>query len=856
MSKKISIAIAFFLLSTVFGHTNYDASAEDEIPEWGFYVYMAGDNTLYNELTDDLNEMKMVGSNDDLDIVALTDKIGDNDSHLYHVLKHDLVERNLSEVNETWGNELDMGDGDTLRDFLIWASNEFPAKRKILIIWNHGSGWEKVAEDGNSFLTVPEINLSLKEYREVTNESPFTLIGFDACLMGMFEIMYELKNHATMVHGSEAYEPLEGWTYNNLLYKLNKNLNDEELAYHVVNDYVESYRNGSVYTSYSVTASVVSSNNLESLWYDLDNFSTELNSLLPVFKNEIKKARDDTQRFDQNPNYRDLYDLTINVEKELPVISVKEAARDLRNSINQTVMFEDHWIKPEKLNVGRANGITIYFPTEGVKYGYSNLEIMENTWFDFISNYETSIQSESNFENVSSKSIDTGTGHNDSVLVNGTFDGEASILKFKMINSQGEVIETITKNLENNSFDNLLVQPKKSGNYSIELTLYNDDGYLQDYYYKENLFVDLNLPDLHLDMPELISETSEGVLSQVKSVDINDKFFVKGQMRNLGTVNANNVSLKIEYEDKVKIINYTKLNPREIINWTLSDNEILDNNNFSQNVNINLSVFSSDYYEIDPENNMTSFSFYIHSEHSHYYNSIVKNLNTIKLESDDNGYYFPWLETEITIIDSSEQSWDLVHFNFSLPESWEINNTNILHVNAESKALIKLKPPIDAKRGETKIPFEILNGNGNIGGYGNVSVTIPQYYGVSIAAQQMDSSVKIIVTNTGNGKDTFKLSKELEKGLTLYLTETYFELEAYETKEIDTQGLETDTTSKYEANFEVESIGNENISANIVLEIKGIEKSESEEFSGLNLIAISAIGFVIFSIFIVRMRRT
>ena len=167
----------------------------------------------------------------------------------------------------------------------------------------------------------------------------------------------------------------------------------------------------------------------------------------------------------------------------------------------------------------------------------------------------------------------------------------ASIMKFKVINSQGEVIETITKNLENNRFDNLLVQPKKSGNYSIELTLYNDDGYLQDYYYKENLFVDLNLPDLHLDVPELISETSEGILSQVKGVDINDKFFVKGQIRNLGTINANNVSLRIEYEDKVKIINYTKLNPREIINWTLSDFEILDSNNFSQNVNINLTVF-------------------------------------------------------------------------------------------------------------------------------------------------------------------------------------------------------------------------------------------------------------------------
>ena len=180
MSKKISIAIAFFLLSTIFGHSNYDVSAEDEIPEWGFYVYMAGDNTLYDELTDDLNEMKMVGSNNDLNIVALTDRNLDDDSKLYHVLKHNLVEKNLTEVNNTWENELDMGNGDTLRDFLIWAANEFPAKRKILIIWNHGSGWEKVAEDGSSFLTVPEINNSIKEYREITNESPFTLIGFVA----------------------------------------------------------------------------------------------------------------------------------------------------------------------------------------------------------------------------------------------------------------------------------------------------------------------------------------------------------------------------------------------------------------------------------------------------------------------------------------------------------------------------------------------------------------------------------------------------------------------------------------------------------------------------------------------------
>ena len=133
-----------------------------------------------------------------------------------------------------------MGNKNTLRDFMIWASNEYPAEKKILVIWNHGSGWEKVAEDKDSHLTVPEIREAMEEYRQETGDPKLTLLAFDACLMGMFEIAYELKDEAEMIHGAEAYEPLEGWTYNHLLYKLKPGLTNEKLAEHVVTDYVES----------------------------------------------------------------------------------------------------------------------------------------------------------------------------------------------------------------------------------------------------------------------------------------------------------------------------------------------------------------------------------------------------------------------------------------------------------------------------------------------------------------------------------------------------------------------------------------------------------------------------------------
>ena len=94
------------------------AENEEEIPEWGFYVYMAGDNSLYEEVDDDLNEMKMVGSNNDLEIVGLTDQVPQDDSHAYRVIQHGLEETPLQEINASWSNELDMGEGETLRDFM------------------------------------------------------------------------------------------------------------------------------------------------------------------------------------------------------------------------------------------------------------------------------------------------------------------------------------------------------------------------------------------------------------------------------------------------------------------------------------------------------------------------------------------------------------------------------------------------------------------------------------------------------------------------------------------------------------------------------------------------------------------
>ena len=843
-------AIALLVIISAFPTTLTvgNAESEDSLPEWGFYVYMAGDNTLYEEVTDDLNEMKMVGSNNNLEIVTLTDQLLGNDSHAYHVIKHGVEETTLSEINATWENEIDMGDGETLKDFMVWATTEYPAQRKILVIWDHGSGWKKVAEDQGSHLTVPEIRKAIEDYREITGDPPLTMIGFDACLMGMFEIAYELKDQAEMIHGSEAYEPLEGWTYNHLLYKLKQQTTNSELAHYIVNDYIESYRNGSVYTSYSVTAAVVDTSKLEDVWDKLEDFSGQINSVLPVYRDQVSYSRDQTQRYDQNPDYRDLYDLAINVENRIPVSDTIKYSRELQNSINDAVIAEDHWQKPGKLPVERAHGLTIYFPTEGAETGYEDLLINDSKWSEFINNFATVMEPEARFLEVNSMSMDTGTGYNDSVLVSGSYEGNASEVRIRLLNSEGNVTNIYNGNISLGDIPGIYLQPTKSGNYLLEIGIYGDDGFLEDHYINENLFVDLHLPDLAVSTPEIMIEGDDGGLYQVQNIQTDDSLLIQGSVYNLGTVKANNVTVLVN-DDTFALgfwtFNFPEIGPNQGKVWNISKGGILHAGEYM----IEVTVTSDDEFEIDENNNQTSLSFFILDKQAHEYNIDTKNKNLLEINTNQEGEYeFPWLEIYVTITNDKVQSWDFVTITAEIPDNWEFEAEPFLQLSAETEVLVKVRPPLHTEMGEYKVGLSLTDRNGFAAGNGEITVNVPQYHGVSIFAEQIGSEVKIGIINTGNGKDQFKLTKDLEEGLTLYLTETYFEMNAFSSITITALGMETNTSKEYDARFTVQSIDNKNITAEVILEVINIENVDqgSNWIVSIFLATIGMIGIVYF----------
>ena len=115
------------------------APVSTDLAEWTLLIYMAGDNNLDSFGGKDITEMKTVGSSDKLHIIVQRDSArkGSQATRM-RVRKGTPAE---SDVLQSMG-KINTGDPAVLEDFLVWGLTNFPAKRTMAVLWNHGSGWD------------------------------------------------------------------------------------------------------------------------------------------------------------------------------------------------------------------------------------------------------------------------------------------------------------------------------------------------------------------------------------------------------------------------------------------------------------------------------------------------------------------------------------------------------------------------------------------------------------------------------------------------------------------------------------------------------------------------------------------
>ncbi|OGS55288.1 MAG: hypothetical protein A3J79_05550, partial [Elusimicrobia bacterium RIFOXYB2_FULL_62_6] len=228
----------------LFGWGNNN-SAPAQPKEWTVMVYMNGKNDLEVAGLYNLNKMELAGSNDSLNIVTEIGRMNgqENDvsfdgnwtgSRRYYVTQDSNEEKIKSKKIQSF-DKVDMGDWKHLADFAKWAKTNYPARRYALIVWNHGSGWVttkgRFVNKGISYdfetknhISTPELGLAMKEIGKVD------ILGYDACLMQMAEVVYETKDYADFVVASEETVPGTGFPYDAVLKSFAPSRSTEELA--------------------------------------------------------------------------------------------------------------------------------------------------------------------------------------------------------------------------------------------------------------------------------------------------------------------------------------------------------------------------------------------------------------------------------------------------------------------------------------------------------------------------------------------------------------------------------------------------------------------------------------------------
>ncbi|MFC2022364.1 clostripain-related cysteine peptidase [Chloroflexota bacterium] len=230
---------------------------------WTFMVYMAADNDLDTALVKDLNEMEVVGSTDNVSIVALLDRYGSGNTNIYYVTSdNDTNTINSPVVPGPFGAEVDMGDPNTLVSFVEWTMDNYPANNYALVLSDHGSGWrgraipealtKGVAWDdtsGGTYIDTPELGTALATINTNTGVV-LDIVGFDACSMQMVEIASEIEDYANIMVGSEEVEPVDGWPYNTILADLigAPASTPQVLATTIVNQYMAYYGTSDIET--------------------------------------------------------------------------------------------------------------------------------------------------------------------------------------------------------------------------------------------------------------------------------------------------------------------------------------------------------------------------------------------------------------------------------------------------------------------------------------------------------------------------------------------------------------------------------------------------------------------------------
>lgn len=357
--------------------------------KWNFLIFLNGANNLYPYGPLTINQLKKIGSTDDVNIIILRGFMRKPSQKL-------LVKKGGVEVLETI-ERVDMGDYKELVKFVKWVHENYPAEHYILDIWNHGLGWKKkhgpatkgISTDDvtGNYITTAQLGEAMRAIRNVIGKN-LDILAMDACNMQMAENIYELAGSVDYSVASEEIEPGTGWPYDKVAEPIvtNPRISPAQYAQAIVAVHKESYVNNKEEVT---TISAVDISRFGAVFEKIEALSKELGARLgePAVIAAVKKAAESVQKFDEGENI-DLVHFCQLLNANIRDEKINRPADELINLVaaapNRFVIANGTTGEAMK----NAAGIAIYLPKAQIDPEYSKIiGFGKTSWAAFAAAY-------------------------------------------------------------------------------------------------------------------------------------------------------------------------------------------------------------------------------------------------------------------------------------------------------------------------------------------------------------------------------------------------------------------------------------------------------------------------------------
>ncbi len=373
---------------------------------WTLLLYLNGDNDLQSFMTDIVAALAAAPPSPRANVFALVDGLGytptlklESGTTLYDLTWGEATPLYTSVVTD---GERNMGDGQTLVDFVTWGRTYAPTYNTILAIVDHGGGWAPstaplisgtlpirrtewmaggsgLSWDFNShydYLDSEEIRLAFAQIAQA--DGPLDVVFYDVCLMGMLEVAYQIKDYASFFISSQNI----GWAPSGAdgrYVRLVQGIEPHATPRDVARVAIEAYASALAPNLHPFTISAIDLTTLVTTTEALNRLVTTITQTLPPADqiSSLYHVYLQAQKLDYDSDFAvepeqdgfvDLYDLLVKMTHFYTSTAITSAAQAVITILDQAVVAEAHrsgapWFLPTRVwDLDNVHGLSIFLP--------------------------------------------------------------------------------------------------------------------------------------------------------------------------------------------------------------------------------------------------------------------------------------------------------------------------------------------------------------------------------------------------------------------------------------------------------------------------------------------------------------